>query len=74
VWAGVVVRSGTPAPVIATINRSINAVVNDADYKKQMGELGINLVGGTPEQLTAYIANERKIWTPIIQKQNLKLD
>ena len=74
VWAGVVVRSGTPAPVIATLNRGINTVISDADYKKQMSDLGINLVGGTPEQLTAYIASERKIWTPIIQKLNLKLD
>lgn len=74
VWAGVVVRSGTPAAVVNTLNRSINTVTSDTDYKKQMSDLGINLVGGTPEHLTAYIANERKVWTPIIQKLNLKLD
>ncbi len=74
VWAGVVVRSGTPATVVNTLNRSINTVTSDTDYKKQMSDLGINLVGGTPEHLTAYIANERKVWTPIIQKLNLKLD
>jgi tripartite-type tricarboxylate transporter receptor subunit TctC len=69
VWAGVVVRNGTPAAVVNTLNRSINTVTSDADYKKQMSDLGINLVGGTPEQLTAYIASE-----PVIQKLNLKLD
>ena len=74
VWAGVVVRSGTPAAVVNTLNRGINTVTSDTDYKKQMSDLGINLVGGTPEHLTAYIANERKVWTPIIQKLNLKLD
>ena len=74
VWAGVVVRNGTPAAVVNTLNRSINTVTSDADYKKQMSDLGINLVGGTPEQLTSYIASERKIWTPVIQKLNLKLD
>ncbi len=74
VWAGVVVRSGTPAAVVNTLNRSINTVTSDTEYKKQMSDLGINLVGGTPEHLTAYIANERKVWTPIIQKLNLKLD
>lgn len=74
VWAGVVVRTGTPARLVSAINRSINAVINDADYRKQMAEFGINLVGGTPEDLVAYIASQRKLWSPIIQKENLKLN
>ena len=74
VWAGVVVRNGTPAAAVNALNRSINTVTSDADYKKQMDDLGINLLGGTPEQLTAYVASERKVWTPIIQKLNLRLD
>lgn len=74
VWAGIVVRSGTPAPIITALNRGINTVAADADFRKQMGELGISLVGGSPEQLTSYIASERKVWTPIIHKLNLRLD
>ena len=74
VWAGVVVRAGTPARLVSTINRSINEVVNDADYRKQLAEFGISLIGGTPEELLAYVAAQRKLWLPIIQKGNLKLN
>ena len=74
VWAGVVVRTGTPARLVAAINRSINEVVNDADYRKQLAEFGINLIGGAPEELVAYVAAQRKLWRPIIQKGNLKLN
>ena len=56
------------------VSNSIRKRFDQTEYKKQMSDLGINLVGGTPEHLTAYIANERKVWTPIIQKLNLKLD
>lgn len=74
VLAGVVVRAGTPASVIATINRSANAMQNDQEYKKQMSDLGITLIAGTPENLTEIIASERKALVPVIQKLNLKLD
>ena len=55
-------------------NRSINEVVNDADYRKQLAEFGINLIGGAPDELVAYVAAQRKLWHPIIQKGNLKLN
>lgn len=74
VWAGVVVRTGTPARLVSAHNRSINEVVNDADYRKQLAEFGINLIGGMPEELVAYVAAQRKLWNPIIQKGNLKLN
>lgn len=74
VSAGVLLRAGTPANVVSTLNRSINTVMNDPDYKKEMAGLGISLIGGTPEQLTAYILAERKALVPIIQKLSLKLD
>jgi tripartite-type tricarboxylate transporter receptor subunit TctC len=37
-----------------------------------MADIGVNLAGGTPEQLRSYIASEKKKWTPIIQKQGIK--
>ena len=44
---------GVGRELLGTLNRSINTVTSDADYKKQMSDLGINLVGGTllPSQI-----------------------
>jgi tripartite-type tricarboxylate transporter receptor subunit TctC len=69
---GILVRAGTPVAVVSALNRGINAALNDPEYKKQMADIGVNLAGGTPEQLRAYIASEKKKWTPIIQKQGIK--
>ncbi len=74
VSAGILVRTGTPTPIVTTINRSVNAVLNDSDYKKQMADLGVNLIGGTPEQLSLYIAAERKALVPLIQKLDIRLN
>lgn len=69
---GIYVRSGTPAAVVATLNRNVQSVLDDPGYRKQMGALGFELTGGTPQQLTAYVQTERKKWIPIIRKLGIK--
>ena len=71
---GVLVRSGTPAAVVSALNRGINTVLSDSEYKKQMAEIGVHLAGGAPEHLRSYIASERRKWTPIIQTQGIKVN
>jgi tripartite-type tricarboxylate transporter receptor subunit TctC len=71
---GIYVRAGTPASVIATLNRSINSVLADPAYRKQMTSLGMELAGGTLQQLAAYVAAERKKWVPIIRRLGIKVN
>ncbi|MGZ5165040.1 MAG: Bug family tripartite tricarboxylate transporter substrate binding protein [Burkholderiales bacterium] len=68
------VRSGTSAAIVETVNRAINTVLQDAEYKQQMTALAYNLAGGTPEQLKAHIESERKKWLPIIRTQKIKAE
>ena len=71
---GMLVRSTTPATRIAILNRAVNTALADPDYKKQMAELGVVLVGGTPEHFRAYIAVERKKSGELIQKRGIKVE
>ena len=69
---GIYVPSGTPAAVISTLNRDIQAVLDDPEYRKQMSALGFELGGGTPQQLADYVRSERKKWAPLIRKLGIK--
>lgn len=69
---GVFVVAGTPANIIAIINRDINAIFQEPDYRKIAVQSGINIAGGDPSQLTAYLAGEKKKWQPLIQRQGIK--
>ncbi len=64
--------AGTPAGIVATLNRDINKVLADPVYKKQMFDRGINLDGGTPEELKAWLASERKKWGDLIKRLGIK--
>lgn len=42
--------------------------------KKSLGDLGVDLIGGTPEQFAAYIKSEIPKWTAIVKASGAKLD
>lgn len=69
---GVLTTAGTPSNTISFVNRTINAIFQEPEYRKLMAQSGINLAGGEPEQLTAFILAERKKWQPLIQSQGIK--
>ena len=68
------VRSGTPLAIVQIVNRTVNAVLQDAEYKQQLTALAYDIAGGTPEQLKAHIESERKKWLPIIRAQKIKAE
>lgn len=69
---GVFVPAATPPNVIAILNRTINAIFQEPEYRKVALQSGINLAGGDPAQLMAYLAGEKKKWQPLIQSQGIK--
>ena len=50
-WLGVCTGAGTPAPVIATLNRVLAAIVQSADYREMIEKTGSVAVSSTPEEL-----------------------
>jgi tripartite-type tricarboxylate transporter receptor subunit TctC len=73
-WHGLVAPARTPKDVVAPLNRALAATLDDPDVKKSLGDLGVDIIGGTPEDLAAYIKSEIPKWTAIIKASGAKLD
>jgi tripartite-type tricarboxylate transporter receptor subunit TctC len=71
---GVLVLNAVPKPTVAALNRAINSAISDAEYKAAMAELGVTLVGGTPEQFAKFLAAERAKFADLIKKQGIKIN
>lgn len=69
---GLLVPAKTPASVIKEVNQTVNEILANPDYRKQMAERGVELVGGTPGEFQAYLAAERKKWARIIREQGIR--
>jgi tripartite-type tricarboxylate transporter receptor subunit TctC len=69
---GIYTRAGTPAAVVAATNRAINAVLKDPEFLKLLAAGGIVPMGGSPQDVTAFVQAERKKWVPLLKSLGLK--
>jgi tripartite-type tricarboxylate transporter receptor subunit TctC len=66
-WHGLVAPDGTPKDIVATLHRAVVAALNDADVRHSLNELGVDIVGDSPEEFSAYIQAEIPKWAAVIK-------
>ena len=57
-WGGFCAPKSTPAEVIETLNRKINAALSDPRMQARLGDLGATPFGGSPADFGKHIAEE----------------
>ncbi|WP_077002404.1 tripartite tricarboxylate transporter substrate binding protein [Variovorax sp. KK3] len=73
-WFGVLVRAGTPKPIVDRLHAEIAKAMARPEAREAMGGLGGELLASTPEQFAAHIASERQRWKLLITTLNIKPD
>jgi tripartite-type tricarboxylate transporter receptor subunit TctC len=73
-WHGLVAPAGTPKEVVATLHRAAVGALNDAEVRKALTDLGIDVVANSPEEFRAYIKSEIPKWAAIVKASGAKLD
>jgi len=73
-WHGLVAPAGTPPQVIATLHDAAVTALRDKGVQESLGKLGVDIVGGTPQEFQAYIKSEIPKWTAIVKASGAKLD
>ena len=67
VWYALLAPTGTPPQVIAKLNRATNDFLKTPQAKEIFENLGIDVGGGSPDDLKAFTATEIEKWAPIIK-------
>ena len=73
-WFGLLAPAGTPADVIARLNREVNAVLTQTDVKERLHALGLEAGGGAPEAFGALLASESKRYGDAIRRLGIKAE
>jgi tripartite-type tricarboxylate transporter receptor subunit TctC len=71
-WFGFGAPKNTPADVIATLNREMNAGLADSKLKPRMAEIGGTTLGGTPAEFGKLIADETAKWGKVVKFSGAK--
>jgi tripartite-type tricarboxylate transporter receptor subunit TctC len=73
-WHALVAPAGTPKDIIAALHAATAATVNDPAVRKALTDLGVDVVGGTPDELRAYLKSEIPKWAEVVKTSGAKVD
>lgn len=73
-WHGLVAPAGTPPAVLKALHAAAVKALNDPGVQTSLGRLGVDIVGGTPEEFDAYIKAEIPKWTAIVKASGASMD
>lgn len=73
-WHGIAVRAGTPAPIVAKLNSTLNAIFSDAEFKKKWEAIGTPVVGGTPQQFGDLIRKDSVRLGEVVKRAGVTVD
>lgn len=64
--------AGVPGPIVQRLNSEANRVLQMGETREAMAKLGVEPVGGTPEEFGATVQRDIVRWREIIQRGNIK--
>jgi len=73
-WQGIVGPKGLPADVRDKFHGAVVAALNDPQVKQQLTGLGLEVVGNTPAQFTAFQQQEFARWKKVIEVRKITAD
>ena len=70
-YVGIMVTGGTPTPIIAKLNTSINEVLREPEFSKRFTALGYDMVGGTVAGFEAFLKEDMERYRKLVQAAGL---
>jgi tripartite-type tricarboxylate transporter receptor subunit TctC len=73
-WFGIVGPAGMPKDVTDRINASLRKVLALPDVQKQLGDQGLELTPGTPDEFRATLKADMAKWADVIRQAGVRID
>jgi tripartite-type tricarboxylate transporter receptor subunit TctC len=70
-WYGVFVPAGTPPEIVERYNKEINGIIRVPEIVEKLAKQGLTVVGGTPEHLGKFIAQDIVKWQKVIRETGI---
>jgi tripartite-type tricarboxylate transporter receptor subunit TctC len=71
-WVGALLPAGAPKDIVTLLNREINKIIALPELKEKFAALGLDPVGGTPEDFARDMRAEGEKWAGVIKTANIK--
>ncbi len=73
-WFGLLAPAGTPKAVVSRLNAEIVKVIQSAEFRKQMLDIGAEPVGNKPEEMARQIREESAKFADVVKTAHITLE
>jgi tripartite-type tricarboxylate transporter receptor subunit TctC len=73
-WFGAVAPAATPNDVVAKLSAAFNKALADPQVAQRLFNSGLEVVGGSPEEMGRRMAVETKVWAKAAKEANLAVE
>ena len=73
-WQGIGAPKNTPADIVETLNKEINAVLAEPKIRARFIDLGLTPLGLSSADFGKLVADETEKWAKVIRAANIKAD
>jgi tripartite-type tricarboxylate transporter receptor subunit TctC len=74
-WYGIGAPKNTPAEIVGTLNKEINAILTDPKMKARLTDLGMTVqISRTSAEYGSFIADETEKWSKVVKFSGAKPD
>jgi tripartite-type tricarboxylate transporter receptor subunit TctC len=72
VWFGIAAPPATPKPIALKLNAAVNRVLQNPDAVRRLQEMGLEILGGTPDDAEQWIQREATMLRQLIQQGKIR--
>lgn len=73
-WAGVIVPRAVPRAIVLQLNAALNKTLAVPAIGDKLADMGLEVVGGTPEGYATHIRKEAAKWADVVKRSGAKVD
>ena len=66
-YVGIMATGGTPGPVIAKLNASINEVIKEPEFAKRFAAFGYEMIGGSTSEFANFLTDDMARYRKLTQ-------
>lgn len=71
-WFGLLAPAGTPRDIVDKLSKATNEALKSPDVVEALSKQGMDIIGGTPEELGKTIASETEKWAKVVKASGLQ--
>ncbi|MGZ5240763.1 MAG: tripartite tricarboxylate transporter substrate binding protein [Caldimonas sp.] len=73
-WFALFAPAGTPRPIVDKLQLEVKKILVSPEVGRKLAEIGLEVVGSTPDELAAYQRSEIAKWAKVVKESGAKVE